>query len=294
MSLTSALPHSIDAWADVLALEARASRVETPCGDAAMVWHIWGEGQPVVLLHGGSGSWNHWVRNIEPLVRAGYQVIAADLPGFGDSAPPPLGFDADVMPHWIELGLQQLIGDQSCDVLAFSFGSMVATLLTACHPARVRRLILAGAPALSTLQSPSLGLRAWRHKQPGPERDEILRFNLGRIMLAKAESIDDLALSLHRINVERENPRMGKRRLSTTDIIVRTLPQIHCPVSGIWGSEDVLYRDRMDVIRPALAHAPDLRQVVFLEGIGHWVQYESAAAFNAFMLAALAEPLKPV
>ena len=36
-----------------------------------MVWHRWGEelGQaardqpPVVLLHGGSGSWTHWVRN---------------------------------------------------------------------------------------------------------------------------------------------------------------------------------------------------------------------------------------
>jgi 2-hydroxy-6-oxonona-2,4-dienedioate hydrolase len=44
---------------------------------------------PVVLFHGGSGSWTHWVRNIQPLVAAGRQVIAADLPGFGDSASPP-------------------------------------------------------------------------------------------------------------------------------------------------------------------------------------------------------------
>ena len=43
---------------------------------------------PTVLLHGGSGSWNHWVRNIDALLASGRQVIAPDLPGFGDSARP--------------------------------------------------------------------------------------------------------------------------------------------------------------------------------------------------------------
>jgi 2-hydroxy-6-oxonona-2,4-dienedioate hydrolase len=76
-------------------LRAQATRRETPCGAGATVWHVWGEARPglppVVLFHGGSGSWTHWVRNIQPLVAAGRQVIAADLPGFGDSASPPSG-----------------------------------------------------------------------------------------------------------------------------------------------------------------------------------------------------------
>jgi len=56
-----------------------------------MVWHEWGEGPTVVLLHGGYGSWTHWIRNIDALA-AEHRVIAADLPGLGDSAMPPEPF----------------------------------------------------------------------------------------------------------------------------------------------------------------------------------------------------------
>lgn len=287
----SPLPHSVETWTDVLDIADAARKVETPCGDGVMVWRIWGEGEPLVLLHGGSGGWNHWVRNIVPLVQAGRMVIVPDLPGFGDSAPPPVGHDADAMPQWVERGLQQLLGTQACDIVAFSFGSMVAALLAADRPERVRRLVMVGAPALATVKTPSLGLRAWSHKPVGPERDAVLRHNLGRIMLARPESIDALALGLHAVNVEREHECMKRRRLSTTDLILKVLPQIHCPVSGIWGTDDALYRGRLETIRPALAHAPDLRAVMFIEGAGHWVQYENVNAFNEFLAAALAEPL---
>ena len=58
---------------EVDALRSRATRAETPCGDGALVWHRWGPatGRPVVLLHGGSGSWTHWLRNIDALADAG-------------------------------------------------------------------------------------------------------------------------------------------------------------------------------------------------------------------------------
>ena len=29
-----------------------------------MLWHCWGKGEPVLLLHGGSGSWLHWLTTI--------------------------------------------------------------------------------------------------------------------------------------------------------------------------------------------------------------------------------------
>ena len=68
-------------------LAAAARVAETPCGSGSMVWRVWGEGAPLVLLHGGSGSWRHWARNIGPL-GAGRMVITPDLPGLGDSAMP--------------------------------------------------------------------------------------------------------------------------------------------------------------------------------------------------------------
>ena len=72
---------------DILtSLIAAARRIETPCAAGQMVWHAWNEGAgaPLVLLHGGNGSWRHWVRQIQPFA-ATRCVIAADLPGLGES-----------------------------------------------------------------------------------------------------------------------------------------------------------------------------------------------------------------
>lgn len=57
--------------AELERLEAVSSRMATPCGDGGIVWHVWGERQngdlPLVLFHGGSGSWTHWLRSIHVL-----------------------------------------------------------------------------------------------------------------------------------------------------------------------------------------------------------------------------------
>ena len=82
------------AVAEVAAWDARARRHETPCGNGRMVWRQWGEGLPVVIMHGGAGAWQHWIRNLEPLLQTGRSVWAPDLPGLGDSdLPEPLDMD---------------------------------------------------------------------------------------------------------------------------------------------------------------------------------------------------------
>ena len=53
-----------------------------------MVWRIWGSGPALVLLHGGYGSWMHWIRNVLALARQ-FTIVAPDLPGLGESATPP-------------------------------------------------------------------------------------------------------------------------------------------------------------------------------------------------------------
>ena len=73
-------------------LESDADQIFTPLCDGKMVWHLWGSGTPLVLLHGGSGSWSHWVKNIEELSKH-YRLLVPDLPGLGDSDNPPFFFD---------------------------------------------------------------------------------------------------------------------------------------------------------------------------------------------------------
>src|SRR5207247_11401703 len=74
--------------ADFVALiESLGTRAVIPCEAGAMVWRIWGEGPPLVLLHGASGSWTHWIRNALPL-SAGFRVLVPDMPGCGAAAGP--------------------------------------------------------------------------------------------------------------------------------------------------------------------------------------------------------------
>ena len=75
--------------------------------------------------------------------------------------------------------------------------------------------------------------------------------------------------------------------LVLTDLLARTLPDLRGPVSGLWGADDALYRGRHEVIRRALATAPDFRGLQFIAGAGHWVHADQPeallAAVNAFL-----------
>ncbi len=280
------LPTTIRSLADIADLDSAAKRIETPCGAGATVWRVWGDGDPIVLLHGGAGSYTHWGRNITALASAGRRVLVPDLPGFGDSGLPPAGNDADALPDPLEMGLKHLAGDSRCDLVGFSFGGLVGAFIASRHPSRMRRLILVGAPALGIAPDPPIDLTPWRHIPEGAEREAVHRKNLAALMLANQESIDGLAVTLHSANVARD--RMPRRRLARTDILLRTLPRITCPLFGIWGSEDALYRGQTPLLEPALRHAPDFRTFVSIPGAGHWVQFERSEAFDL----ALAEGLR--
>ncbi len=128
---------------------ASATRIELPTPGGIQVWHAWNTsaGRPLVLLHGGSGSWTHWLRNIQGLSQE-RAVYALDLPGFGDSDLPPDARDADDLQHHVAQGLRQLLGEGPHDVLGFSFGGMTAGFIAAAQPDLIRRLVLVGIPSL--------------------------------------------------------------------------------------------------------------------------------------------------
>ena len=261
-------------------------------GDGTLVWHQWGSrtGRTVLLLHGGSGSWTHWVRNIEPLTLAGFQVLVPDMPGFGESAAPPDGVDADVLPAWLERGLRSLVNDTPVAMVGFSFGGLVAGLWAQAVPSRVARLVLVGSPGLSADLLPPLDLRRWDHLPVGPARNEVHRHNLLQLMLAREESASALAVALHAANVERD--RLHRRRLMLTDAVVPVLTGLSFPLHGIWGARDVLYRHRLALIGQVLARAPDFVSLELLSQAGHWVQFEAADAFNAALARALSVPTR--
>ena len=72
-----------------------------------------GAGEPLVLLHGIGSHWQMW-EPVLPMLTARHDVIAVDLPGFGDSPMPPPGTPpgldslcALVLDFLAELGIQR-------------------------------------------------------------------------------------------------------------------------------------------------------------------------------------------
>ena len=276
---------------DVIAhCAARARQFKTPCGNGEMIWHVWGEGVPLLLHHGAHGSWMHWIRNIPHLART-RTVIVPNLPGYGGSAPPEVVDDGDAYGAALAEGLRRIAGADVClDVVGFSLGGVLAAHLAAVAPAAVRRLILVGTGGLNTPTGP-MPTRSWRGLA---DPDQILaahKQNLLAIMIRDPEKIDALALEIQSTNVPLA--KVSPHPLVMPDRLLHVLPRITVPVDAIWGEFDGPHPDP-ELHRSVLSgFRPDLEFVVF-PGAGHWVMYEAPDAFNRALDSLLAlRPLSP-
>ncbi len=257
---------------------ATGQRCELPGG---MIWHAWGpDNAPTfVLLHGGSGSWTHWIRNIEPLVAEGYRVLAVDLPGFGDSEAPTKGGDADALVEPLHAAWQLMRRHDNNIVMGFSFGGMTAALWLAQYPQDAQSLVMVGAPGFGLASPKRTPLKGWRHLATEALQAQAHRHNLLGLMLHDEANLDALAMRLHVLNVVRD--RMTRRRLSSTPVLVEAMPKITCPVHVIYGEFDAFYLERLpEVERMFKQVTPNLVLWQLVEGMGHWVQYENPIEFH--------------
>jgi pimeloyl-ACP methyl ester carboxylesterase len=74
----------------------RTRRVN-PGGGPRLTRHRGGSGQPLVLVHGLGLSWRSW-QPVLAALEARHDVVAIDLPGFGESPPLPDGAASDPDP----------------------------------------------------------------------------------------------------------------------------------------------------------------------------------------------------
>ena len=90
-----------------------------------------------------------------------------------------------------------------------------------------------------------------------------------------------------RIAANAVRDRTAGRRLAFTDALARALGTVACPVHAIYGAEDAIYHGYMDELSVVLRAVPNVKDLTLIPDAGHWVQYESSAAFNAALLDAL-------
>jgi 2-hydroxy-6-oxonona-2,4-dienedioate hydrolase len=259
---------------------AEATRIETPCGDGRMVWRVWGAGPPLVLLHGGYGSWMHWVRNVLPLARA-FTVIAPDLPGLGESGTPPEPHNAERLARIIADGFQIVLPPgERLHLVGFSFGGVLGGHVAAELGERVRGFTIVGSNGLGLPRQPT---ELERQKAGGTVEEllAIARYNLGVLMIADKDKIDDLAVYIQYLNAPRG--RVRSRRFSRTDTLLRALPRVTARLSGIWGGRDAGAYPYLDERKRVLDDIQPGLRFEIIPDAGHWVAYESADQFNPLL-----------
>ncbi len=276
----TAIPAEVARW------DADAKRLEIGAPGARTVWRLWGDGAPLLLLHGGSGSWRHWIRNLGALL-PGRLILAPDIPGLGESdLPEPVSLDAVVAR--VVAGLEQILGNgEACQVMGFSFGALVSGGVASRLQERISTVVLVGASGLG-LPRGDVTLHRVRDRV-GPARIDAHRANLASLMLADPANIDALALAIQAWNSD--HARLRSVGLSPSDVLLPSLRASTARLRAIWGARDAValptLPQRIALLR-SLQPGADIRTI---EGAGHWVAYEAAEAFNAMANEMLGAPI---
>ena len=267
-------------------LDAESERHETPCGNGTMVWRRWGADenkQPLVLLHGGSGSWNHWIKNI-PALRREYEVWAIDIPGLGDSAMPNEPFTPQSCADAVALGFKTFFSPQrKAKMVCFSFGCHVGTLAAAELNDRLAGMIIIGTAALGLGRSGRMRpFPKERSNMSDAEKRDVHRGVLAILMMSDPANIDDEAIELQALNIAQA--RFRSREFAGSEDVKQGLAKVQAPVKTIWGRNDIIANPDVETCIEVLRlHHPELEYRI-LENAGHWVMYEQGEAFNRALL----------
>jgi len=238
---------------------------------------------PLVLLHGGHGSWMHWLLNAQAL-SAGRTLWLPDMPGFNESdAPPRVAPGEDpLQPLLAALGgtLDQLIGAGTViDLGGFSFGGLTAARFGAGRGA-VRRLALIGSGGHGTLRRMTAQMINWRAAPDREAERAALLNNLAALMLHHPAAIDALAFEIHDISCH--GTRFRSKEVSQSGGLQQALATMGVPTLLLWGEFDVT-ADPRPLVAQLAAEGPG-REGVVIDGAGHWAQYERADEVNARLL----------
>jgi pimeloyl-ACP methyl ester carboxylesterase len=279
------------------------ARVQSPAVAFLAYEHAGRGGKPILLLHGWPETRRIWKRNVEPLAEAGFEVIAPDLRGFGDS---PLAPDDryDVAAHAADAAsLVHDLGHERIVVCGGDLGGVVAQDLSLRFEGLVDRLVLFNtiAPVLPDTpreiprevrmaadyfirQSRDADGLAAELDSPEKRRRYVAQFYGSRFWAAPGsfsrEDVDYMTESFadgerFRASIANYEYVGGAR---TAPEPVRLTETNHTPTLILYGPEDhVIPRDfpaRME------AAFPNRAGPFVVEGAGHFLQWERADVLN--------------
>lgn len=230
-------------------------------GPVRIHYEVTGGGEPLVLLHGLSGSTRWWRKNI-PFLARHFTLIMADLAGFGRGRGQRFRLNdaAEALLRWLEdMRLTQF------SLIGHSMGGYIAADMAARAGSSVRRLVLvdaAGMPIRRTLLRNTLALA-----------ESLPRLPRDFLPVLMGDALRAGPLTLARATLQILSNQLGGR-----------LAQIHSDTLIIWGENDRLLP--LEIGRRLHRALPHARFEV-IPGAGHVPMWDQPERFNQTVLAFL-------
>ncbi|MFN8592050.1 MAG: alpha/beta hydrolase [Thermomicrobiales bacterium] len=170
-------------------------------------YEVFGEGQPLLLLHGGLSNSHHFVQVIPAFVDAGYQVIAMDSRGHGRSSFDDTPISYAVMAKDV-LGLLDHLGIEKTDLVGWSDGGIIGLEIALTHPERLNRVVAYGANFDPTGVRLDIGQNAYfnayieaasaeyQENSPAPQRWDEFLANISHMWATEPNYTEDQLRSI--------------------------------------------------------------------------------------------------
>lgn len=216
-----------------------------------MYCEVYGEGEPVLLIHGNGGSIKDFAKQI-PYFSKRYKVIAADSRAQGKSADRGDSLSFEMMADDYAALLDSLKIDSSF-VIGWSDGGINSLLLANRHPRKVKKLASSGAnlwPDTTSLQQDFIDL-----VQP--------MYASLKIKSGRSES-EESQWKLTRLMMEQPHIQVGE------------ISKVQCPALIIGGDHDVIKEEHTMLIYKNLPKA----YLWILPNSGHSTLVTYAEQFN--------------
>jgi abhydrolase domain-containing protein 6 len=241
----------------------------------AIVYNSFGNGTPVLLIHGLFADKEQWTPLARLLALRGRKAIVPDLPGYGRS----IGFE--LSNYRLEQQVQSLhtfvrgLGIEQLDVAGNSMGGAIAELYAQRYPEEVRTVAFLGAP---------FGYTPWDE----PMREAIFRGTNPFIPTSEAELDAEMGMLFnHPPHIE---PQRRKTLLAgyvtqnrhyvqvwnvvnMYDDVLRRTPLAPKPTLIVWGRDDHVFGAQAAQSLQRRIVGSELHQ---MENAGHLLHLENA------------------
>lgn len=252
-----------DGWKllpELPAMPAPATSGYVPTQGARIYYATYGQGAPVVLLHGGLSSGEYWANQI-PVLAKTHRVIVIDSRGHGRSTRDERTYTYELMASDV-VAVMDALGVPKAAVVGWSDGAIIGLVMAMKHPQRLTRVF-----AFAANMDPS-GVDLEAANRP-PFSIFVTRAEKQYARLSPTPTGFDAFVAA-----------IGKMWATEPNYAAADLAKIRLPVAIVDGDHDEeIKADHTAYLARTIPGA----QLILLPGVSHFAMMQNPAAFNAAM-----------